>query len=646
LPGFWLLKLNPDSFEFDNFKKGDSIWFGTHNTKFAERPEYNLFFEVQEGDKVIGYALGDHKSVIWRLEITTSVNSHPSFGENIELKIIDLISPEISIEDFAHKIPPELYTELTGNSPRRLVPLDAKLYESILGTKGRERNEDDLYEENVDLLNDNISTEDLLGRTSFVNALADYVERLWMSQPKEAYTIHLSGEWGSGKSNILSFLEKRLETERQIKNGKRTEKIKEWLVIRHNAWENQHINPPWWVLLDNIYRGILKKESSYKRVLIWCKEQWWRAVTVNRLYWLAFMIFSIAAWLLIWHFNLLAIWTTKSTSTNQADTLKAIVTLFSILGTVWIIFKGIGRSLIPGSSEAALNFQKSIRDPMETVKKHFEEVIRYTNRHVVILIDDIDRCNPESTVRLLEGIQTLFKSTKVLYFISGDGAWIKQCFDLHYGKFREAIEKPGYKLGDFFLEKIFQMNINVPFISETVIKRFWKVLVNGSSQTMDEKVQNEEENKLNRARQDLKGKTTEKAIDEIINSKAGGSDEIYYRQAAVEQISNVQVLRNIKHRLEDYTDFLPPNPRALKRLVNNYALSRQSLILQGISLNSVSADSLVRWLILSSKFPQFAERISKTPEEIQNNEFTKVKGFSELVVNHLDQGIVKSIIGK
>lgn len=646
IPAFWLLKLNPDTIDLEEFYVGESFLFKTNDDTLGSIPDRDLFFHIQTGDQVLGYALGDYQSIFCQFEVVEPVKNDPVTGEHIRLRILNNIKERIPLDNFRHKIPPTLEVELTGNSPIRLLPLDRKVFQSISAIKGKEKKESDYYEENVELLNDSVCSEDLLTRYPFVNALADYIDRLWEFQPNEAYTIHLSGEWGSGKSNILSFLERRLEREKEIKRKKKTKKKIQWLVVRYNAWENQHINPPWWVFLDNIYHGIQKKESFFRKKATWLKEQWWRAVIVNKLYWIAFIIFGIATWYLVWHFDFLTIWTGRKASTNQADTLKAIVAFVSILGTVWIIFKGISSSLIPGSSEAALNFQKSIRDPMETVKKHFGSVIGYTNKHVAILVDDIDRCSSENTVKLLEGIQTLFKSSKVLYIVSGDGAWIKKCFELHYDKFKDAIENPGYKLGDFFLEKIFQMNIRVPFISKSVIKNFWKILIKGGSESFKDDKQKEAKIKLEEARQNLKDKVNEKAIDEVVSSKTGMSDEIYYRQAAIEQISNSEVLQSIKHRLEEYTEFLPANPRALKRLVNNYALSRQSLILQGVSLNKVGTDALVRWLILNSKFPEFADKISKNPSEIQNTEFAKVNGFLDLVVNHLDQDIIKSIIGK
>lgn len=644
---FWFLKLSPESWVVENFRVGSIEEFSTHkysltepNTIVGKRPEYELYFKVNKGDKVIGYAYQNHNSAVCLFDIIAPVHINKNDREIIGLKVSEVLEPKIPIELFRNKI--KFENELNGNSQIRLIEISKAIYDEILNL-----NSEEVYEDKVNLLNDNISKEDLLFRTPFVNALAEYIYRLWETQQQEAYTIHLSGEWGSGKSNILNFLENRLENKNYDKAGKKikTKSAEDWLIIRYNAWENQHINPPWWVFMDNVYRGIQKKEPFYRKFVNWIKELWWRAVSVNLLYWISFLLFAFVTFLIIKQFHLENIWTKSENDVNKEEILKPIIALFSILGTLWLIFKGISNSLIPGSSEAALNFQKNIRDPMKIVKNHFAKVVGYTDKNVAIFIDDIDRCNFESTVRLLEGIQTLFKSSKVLYIVSGDAAWIRKCFELQYEKFQSVIDSPGHSLGDFFLEKIFQMNTAVPTLSKNVIKSFWEALIKRKEEIQQELIITDEK-KLTQARRELLSKKTETEINQVIESKKGQSDEIYFRQAAVEQISKKEVIQNIKHRLEEFSIFLPPNPRSLKRLINNYALARQILILQGTSLSDVNPDSLVRWLILSSKFPKFVDKIVRNPNDIENPEYKKTNGFSDLVEDHLSPEIIKAIIGK
>jgi hypothetical protein len=596
-------------------------------------PDFDAFKKIKVGDKGVGYSFYDDNFLVCLFGVTSSLRLEildPTF----EFEITSLIDPKIPVSEFKNEI---AYTnELDKDSSFRLLELAEDTYNHILDRQ------DDPHEDNVDILNDSLSKEDLLARIPFVNALADHIERLWQEQPKEAYTIHLGGEWGSGKSNVLSFLESRLEKSK--KNDKKKDEV-DWLVVRYNAWENQHINPPWWIFMNNVYQEIIKKENFLKRLWIWLQEQWWRTIGIKKFYWVMFIFFGIITWSFILHFKLLTIYSTNGIPKPTDDLLKAIVTIFSILGTFWIIFKGVSNSLLPGSSEAALYFQKNIRDPMETVKKHFRNVISYSKKNVAIFIDDIDRCSPENTVNLLEGIQTLFKSTKVLYVVSGDGNWIRQCFELNYEKFKNTVEKPGYTLGNFFQEKIFQMNVNVPVVSESVIKSFWKFLIKNELKAKNDPEQ-QKELKLNQARSAFRNKITEMEINKIIESKKGKEDEVIYRQAAVEQISKKEVLKDIKHTLETYTNFLPHNPRALKRLINNYALARQTLILQGTSLKEVNTDSLVRWLLLCSKFPQYAENISKNPDDLQNKDYHKMSDFSELVNYNLNKEVIRAIIGK
>ncbi len=128
---YWLLKLNPDSFDFDNFEEGEEIWFGTLNTKFHKRPEYDLFFKIKKGDKVIGYGTGKYQAIIWILEIVDEAKNHDAFGESIKLEILEIKNPPISFNSFSNYLSDSTKSEITENSPKRLFSIDAKTFRQL-----------------------------------------------------------------------------------------------------------------------------------------------------------------------------------------------------------------------------------------------------------------------------------------------------------------------------------------------------------------------------------------------------------------------------------------------------------------------------------------------------------------------------------
>src|SRR5262249_26193317 len=123
--------------------------------------------------------------------------------------------------------------------------------------------------------------EDLLGRRAFARFLARRIAAI----PAEsgAYSIHVYGPWGAGKSTLLNFVRKELEA--QNEDGTK------WLVVEFNAWRQQQIQPPWWSLMERIFRTTRIRLNPWERF----QEYWWRFNT-GRLQYVIGVI--VLAWLL------------------------------------------------------------------------------------------------------------------------------------------------------------------------------------------------------------------------------------------------------------------------------------------------------------------------------------------------------------
>lgn len=434
---------------------------------------------------------------------------------------------------------------------------------------------------------------DQLGRKPFVKALRQYIDRLWSGSDLDAYTIHINGEWGSGKSTLLNLLKDDLE-----KEG-----TKGWIVVNFNAWQYQHIEVPWWVFLDNVYKTILKKETFPRSLYVYIREQAWRIFSINRNRWFTFCAFlAIALATLFSKSSFLTIGSLFS-STSSNNKAGIVVSVLSLIGTIAAFIYAIINSLLPGSEDAALNFKKNVRDPMQKIKEHYSSIIGYTEKHVAVFIDDIDRCNPEFVVALLEGLQTLFRTGRILYVIAGDASWIRESFEIHYGDLKKVITKQGQSLGNFFVEKTLQQSVNLPQVTRELKKTFWNSLLEGK----EEKITEEQLANIDHL---IEQATGDDAINQAIDSAGSDLEKTLLRQKAAEKMSSTTNLKNIEHSLLKYYDLLEPNPRSMKRLVNSLALEKAVNYLSGLS-GQIDDDHLVRWSILKSRFPLVAVELKK-----------------------------------
>jgi len=483
--------------------------------------------------------------------------------------------------------------EETGPSEDDVIEDDAK------PDFGRKQNS------NVNLQTDIPSNVDELGRQPFVNALFEYIKRLWSLGESRSYTIHINGEWGSGKSTVLKLLEEKLESYYPEKN----DKSQQWVVVNFNAWQNQHMLVPWWVFLDTVYRSIRKEAAFFKGAWIYIKEQYWRLVSMNKAKWVTFVfLMVIVISTVLYGSSFLEL--NKLFEAQTKDKLTIIVSMISLFGTVWVFFGSIFNSLLPGSEEAAMNYKQQVRDPMKKIKDHYAEITNYSPKNVAVFIDDIDRCNTQFVVQLLEGLQTLFRTNKVLYVIAGDAAWIRKSFEIHYKDLRDIIDKPGQSLGNFFVEKTLQQSINLPPITDEIKKAYWNKLLGGKEIATDQNSFKESEQRLDAAVDDA-------TINLIIDEAATPEEKVFLQSKAAEKTSSEEILKEIEHELLKYSDHLDPNPRGMKRLVNNIALEKAANYVGGIS-GLINQDVLIRWAIFKSRFPLLANDLLKGDIEIKN----------------------------
>lgn len=465
---------------------------------------------------------------------------------------------------------------------------------------------------------------DQLGRAGFADALATWLNRIWgenytayVSQLQTAYEletplpqtssfiVHLHGPWGSGKTTLLRLMEKALRNIRLTIGGK----PHTWTVVWFNAWRNRQIEPVWWPLMDRVYRELVKSPST--DFSFWAWETGWR-LWVNGLGENPLMIgMGIVA-----VFGLF-FWLTGSASSDSSwlAPLQSIGGMIGLAGTLGAGILTLSRSLFSASS--AQNFTRLGQDPMEKVRTHFRKMMDRTNHPIMVFIDDLDRCQPEYVVRLLESLQTLFNDPRVFYVIAADRRWLYECFEIVYKDFKTTVREPGRRTGYLFLEKIFQMSISVPAMSEDTQKAYLDTLYRGEKHEAQQKIAVAAQ----QAQADFAEVTTTEALIEQLQAPQPDPDPLIQqarREAAVRRLASQEVSADIEHFLQPFAPLLERNPRAMKRLVNAYSVYLALAMLADVELinNETKKKRFALWTILSLRWPALAEKLENDPENL------------------------------
>lgn len=438
-----------------------------------------------------------------------------------------------------------------------------------------------------------------------------------------------------------------------------------WIVVPFNAWLNQHMEPPWWSFYQTIRKGCFKaigkegvpivrqtEDGSYKTVYenalnrfdrirgLWLRELWWRLTTpkVRNAFYTFCVVVAVS--LLLRAFGLfdLKALQTAFTATDKALPAPTLVTtgVMVLLGgasAVWSVIATATQSLLPGTPEAAKNYSLGSTDPLNRFRNHFANMMEAVERPVLVIIDDIDRCEPTFIVEMTRGLQTILKSPRVVFLLLGDKNWIEQAFEVCHKDMKDIDVGPEHTFGGRFVEKAIQLSYVLPGIGEKKADYVSTVLIGRVAQQQDgdaaEETQPSDEDDPDKTPEGEAGPTrgtsepTEpagKAADretenevapdllrEITDSisKANTLEEI--DQFAAQTVKTMQkrapetskrgierAVRNtvilqrtarrseveeaIRHRLQPLGRYLPGNPRHIKRIINAVSMYQNSLV--------------------------------------------------------------------
>jgi alpha-beta hydrolase superfamily lysophospholipase len=487
----------------------------------------------------------------------------------------------------------------------------------------------------VPLLRDIPTDQDRLARRPFAKHLAIRLKNIYDRKDVQgAFMLHIHGHWGSGKSSLLELLEYELNGEQskvkqwtnvkkwflvRFNKRRRTEeqRNKKWFVVRFNAWEHERSGPSWWTLMNSVYNQSVKQLPFFSSLKLRFLENVWRVRSglIHRLFWPLVILACIIAVLLI--ADTQALIRAFGTSDTFIDFMQNKVGL--IVATLVAIVAGIitlSTSLAPGSARAANQFIDTVEDPTSRLSSHFKNLKKWIGHPIIVFIDDLDRCQHNYTVEILERIQTLFRDVDVIYVVAADRRWIYTSYEKAYETFKESMNEPGRPLRFMFLEKIFQLSMYVPHVDPEVKEEFWRYLLSKKSTDPNELAEKlkravlEEEKKfdqLDTATEVLERAKTKKDENPITKSAKRG--------AAIVRLASFELETDIERSLVPFAPLVDSNPRLMKRVVNAYTMALATQINSGIE-NIDNTGRLALKAILSLRWPRLDEYLEEHPNMI------------------------------
>ena len=417
--------------------------------------------------------------------------------------------------------------------------------------------------------NDKETDVDLLGHDKIAQTIIEIIN----DNHLRPLTIGVYGDWGVGKSSILSLLQAKVAL------GKQT-KVSEIHCILFNGWLFQDYEDAKTALMETVVSELARLQPRSERIQKLAKS-----------------LFKRINWLKV-----------AKVSSSAAVTLLTGVPLPGMFGQMGDWYKK-GKELIGikegnESSKDDDSFLKeaeeeSVTQQIEAFRKEFKKLIQTSKvDHIIILVDDLDRCLPKSVIEILEAIRLFLFVEGTTFVLSADEKMIEYAVREHFPNL--PADYQDYTKN--YLEKLIQIPIRIPLLNKAQTGNYIKLLMLQHHLKHDyEQLKNvyEHYNKQKKRPYD-----TVNLSYEII-SEAIGSD-------ATELKETLLVAAQLTPTL---ASGLKGNPRNIKRFMNTLFLRMRIARIYGLE-DIVRMNVLAKLMLLerfqSKKFDELVEEVTLT----------------------------------
>ena len=413
------------------------------------------------------------------------------------------------------------------------------------------------------ILSDNETRVDLLNN----NVISTTIIKLIRDRPEQPISVGVHGDWGAGKSSVLEMIEAGFEGEEQV------------LCLKFNGWRFQGFEDAKIALIEGIVSGLVEKRPALTKARKEVKDIY------RRIDWLK--VAKKAGGLAFTAFSGIPL----------PDQIQTIVgTLEGVLGdptkhaTRENIQTAIG-FLKPKEKGDPTNMPEEIKAFLNA----FDSLVKLAGvEQLVVLIDDLDRCLPDTAIETLEAVRLFVFTSRTAFVVAADEAMIEYAVRKHFPDLPDTTGPQTYARN--YLEKLIQVPFRIPALGDTETRIYVTLLLVGAELGED----NAAFNKLiDTARGRLKRPWIAGALDTETVKAALGDD-------APRATNALALSDQIGPILGSGTK---GNPRQIKRFLNTLVLRQQTAEARGFG-DDVKLPVLAKLMLAERFLPHLFDQIA------------------------------------
>lgn len=400
------------------------------------------------------------------------------------------------------------------------------------------------------------TTRDLLN----FSVVADTAAQLVRESGGEPLSIGVSGNWGTGKSSLVKMIGASLK--------KADVDDQKYVFLEFNAWLYQGYDDARMALLQSVADRLVteseRRKTNVEKSLEFAKRVNW--LRVGKL---------------------------------LAPTVSGALLGGTVGGPIGAVIGAVGGLCKAGGTPSAEDLEK-VRDAYATLQPElagllkekgakslpqeiaelrdkFEEVLSGLDVILVVLVDDLDRCLPDTAISTLEAMRLLLFLPRTAFIIAADEQMIRGAVRAHFGDIDLTDD-----LVTSYFDKLIQVPLRVPRLGVTEVKGYLILLLaelaeNRRAITQEARIR-AETIILDAVRQSWAGGLTRKKMEEAFGTDAA---KVSVEIDLADQLASLMVS----------ADRIAGNPRLIKRFLNNLMIRDAVARAQGLT---IAFDQLVK----------------------------------------------------
>jgi predicted KAP-like P-loop ATPase len=392
---------------------------------------------------------------------------------------------------------------------------------------------------------DNETARDFLN----FSGVSDTVAEIIVQARGRPISIGVSGAWGIGKSSLIKLTQASLAA-RPRKDGDR-----DFIFVEFNAWLYQGYDDARAALMDVIAAKLQAEAEKRKTALdkvtgILKRVRWLRGA------------------------KLVA---------GDAAALALGLTPVGLLGGLW----SFGKHALDGIDQGELDeAQKKAREAAEAaggllapkaetsppkeiqaLRDSFEEVLEELGVTLVVLIDDLDRCLPPTTIATLEAIRLFLFLKHTAFVIAADNEMIKHAVRKHFEGVSDDLLVTNY------FDKLIQVPIRVPALGTQEVRAYMMLLFVENSDLKEDVKETIRTGVCQQLRQTWQGKRVDRAFVQSLHAEF--PDELVGKLDTADRLAPLMTTAS----------GISGNPRLIKRFLNALAIRMTISKAQGVGVD-------------------------------------------------------------